>query len=94
MSKLKIYAKSIIIPLLVGGIIGFITSNSIDYNSLEQPFLAPPGIAFPIVWTLLYTLMGISYGILVDNSLVDSKLILFIIYSYLLMHCGLYFSLH
>ena len=74
MSKLKIYAKSIIIPLLVGGIIGFITSNSIDYNSLEQPFLAPPAIVFPIVWTILYTLMGISYGILVDNSLVDSKI--------------------
>ena len=74
MSKLKIYAKSIIIPLVVGGIIGFITSNSIDYNSLEQPFLAPPAIVFPIVWTILYTLMGISYGILVDNSLVDSKI--------------------
>lgn len=74
MSKLKIYAKSILIPLIVGGVIGFITSSSIDYNSLEQPFLSPPSIVFPIVWTILYTLMGISYGILVDNSLVDSKI--------------------
>lgn len=74
MSKFKIYAKSIIIPLLVGGVVGLIISKSIDYNSLQKPFLAPPSIVFPIVWTILYTLMGISYGILDSNSLVDSKI--------------------
>lgn len=74
MSKFKTYAKSIIIPLIVGGIVGLIISKSIDYNSLQKPFLAPPSIAFPIVWSILYILMGISYGILVDNSLVDSKI--------------------
>ena len=74
MSKFKIFFKSILIPLLVGGIIGFITSNSIDYNSLILPPLAPPGIVFPIVWTILYILMGISYGILECKSLVDSKI--------------------
>lgn len=74
MSKFKIYAKSILIPVLVGSLIGFITSSFIDYNSLEKPFLAPPSIAFPIVWTILYILMGISYGILKSNSLIDSKI--------------------
>lgn len=74
MSKFKIYAKSILIPVLVGGFVGFITSSFIDYNSLEKPFLSPPSIVFPIVWTILYTLMGISYGILKSNSLVDSKI--------------------
>lgn len=74
MSKIKIYAISILIPILVGGFIGLITSNSIDYNSLEKPFLSPPSIVFPIVWTILYTLMGISYGILKSNSLTDSKI--------------------
>ena len=71
MSKFKIYFKSIIIPLLVGGIVGFIISGSMDYNSLEKPFLAPPSITFPIVWTILYTLMGVSYGFLATNSLID-----------------------
>ena len=28
---------------------------------------------FPIVWTILYVLMGISYGILESNELIDSK---------------------
>lgn len=74
MSKFKIYAKSIIIPLIVGGIIGLIISKSINYNSLQKPFLSPPSIVFPIIWTILYALMGISYGILVDNNLVDFKI--------------------
>lgn len=49
MKKIKIYIKSILIPVIVGGIVGLIISSSIDYNSLERPFLAPPSIAFPIV---------------------------------------------
>ena len=74
MSKFKIYFKAILIPVLVGGIVGFLISGSIDYNSLEKPFLSPPSMTFPIVWTILYILMGISYGILASNSLVDSKI--------------------
>ena len=30
------------------------------YQELNKPFLSPPGILFPIVWTILYILMGIS----------------------------------
>ena len=74
MSKFKVYAKSILIPVVIGGIIGIITSSFIDYNSLEKPFLSPPSIAFPIVWTILYILMGVSYGILKDKSLIDSDI--------------------
>ena len=68
------YIKAILIPVIVGAVIGFITSNFIDYNTLKQPFLAPPAIAFPIVWTILYVLMGVSYGILDSNNLVDSDI--------------------
>ena len=39
-----------------------------DYETLKQPLLAPPAIVFPIVWTILYVLMGISYGILKTNN--------------------------
>lgn len=74
MSKIKIYAKSILIPVIVGGIVGLLISQSMDYNSLTKPFLAPPAIIFPIVWTILYILMGISYGILQSKDLVDSKI--------------------
>ena len=74
MGKIKIYAKSILIPVLIGGIVGLIISSAIDYNSLQKPFLAPPSIVFPIVWTILYILMGISYGILKSKSLTDKKI--------------------
>lgn len=74
MSKFKIYLKSILIPVIAGTIIGFITSSFIDYNSLIQPPFAPPSILFPIVWSILYVLMGISYGILKSNSLTDSNI--------------------
>ena len=74
MSKFKIYAKSILIPVIVGGVVGLIISDSIDYNTLQKPFLSPPSILFPIVWTILYILMGISYGILQSNQLVDKKI--------------------
>ena len=74
MNKIKIYVKSILIPVLVGAFVGIITSSYINYNTLQQPPLSPPAILFPIVWTILYTLMGISYGILESNSLVDSRI--------------------
>lgn len=73
MSKFKIYAKSILIPVIIGGIVGLIISRFIDYNSLQKPFLSPSSILFPIIWTILYILMGVSYGILEDKSLIDSK---------------------
>lgn len=73
MSKFKIYAKSILIPVIVGGIVALIISGSIDYNSLQKPTLAPPSILFPIMWTILYVLMGISYGMLKMDFTVDSK---------------------
>lgn len=74
MSKFKTYLKAIVIPLAVGGIVGLLISGSMDYGSLEKPFFAPPSILFPIVWTILYILMGVSYGILDSNMLVDSEI--------------------
>lgn len=74
MKNSGIYFKSILIPLLIGGLVGFLTSNYIDNNNLIEPSFAPPGILFPIVWTILYTLMGVSYGILKSNSLTNEKI--------------------
>lgn len=74
MSKFKIYAKSIFIPLIIGALVGFIISGTIDYNTLKKPVFSPPSIAFPIVWAILYILMGISYGILKKKSLLNPKI--------------------
>ena len=63
MNKFKLFI-SILIPVAIGGVVGFIINPYINYNSLIQPPLSPPSIAFPIVWTILYILMGISYYLL------------------------------
>lgn len=71
--KIKMYALAIIIPLALGGIVGFITSGSMDYDMLRQPALSPPAILFPIVWTILYILMGVSFGLLMDKGVLDDN---------------------
>ena len=60
---------SIGISLLTGGLAGFLTQNSMTfYNQLTKPPLSPPGWIFPIVWTLLYILMGISAYIIYESN--------------------------
>ena len=49
------------LPVILGGLVGFIISGSIDYNELIQPPLAPPSWLFPVMWTIIYLLMGLSY---------------------------------
>ena len=73
--KIKIYIKSIIIPVIVGGLVGVLISKFIDYNTIHKPPLSPSSIAFPIAWTILYILMGISYGIL-KNQYINNLSIL------------------
>lgn len=51
----------IFLPIILGSIVGFIISQNIDYQDLIKPPLAPPKILFPIAWTIIYLLMGISY---------------------------------
>lgn len=46
------------IPLAVGGLATLLSGGMSDYRTLEQPPLSPPGWVFPVVWTVLYLLMG------------------------------------
>ena len=74
MNKFFTYFKSILVPLIVGGVVGFITSKYMNLDTLNKPFLTPPSVVFPIAWGILYVLMGISYGILKDKGLTDKKI--------------------
>ena len=74
MNRIIIYIKAILLPVLVGALVGIITSGSMDYNMLQKPPLAPPGAVFPIVWTILYILMGASYGFLKVNNQTDEEI--------------------
>jgi len=70
MKNLKALVISILIPLSVGALSAFLTKNSMStYEKLIQPPLSPPGWLFPIVWTILFILMGISsYMIYISDS--------------------------
>ena len=70
---IKLLAKCIAIPLLVGAVAGFISGGGMRvFESVNQPPLSPPAWAFPVVWTILYTLMGISsYRILTSGAKED-----------------------
>ena len=61
MKNLKALIISLAISLGAGALSGFLAGDSMGlYQNLEQPPLSPPGWIFPVVWTILYTLMGIS----------------------------------
>ena len=63
--NLKKLITSILIPLIVGILSAVITNGSMDvYGMIKTPPLAPPSILFPIVWTILFVLMGISLYII------------------------------
>ena len=51
---------ALIIPLAVGGLAAALSGGMGNYRQLNQPPLSPPGWVFPIVWTILYLLMGYS----------------------------------
>ena len=51
---------SLLIPVAVGSISALISRIPGRYAGMQQPPFSPPAIVFPIVWTALYILMGIS----------------------------------
>ena len=57
-----------LLPIIGGAIVGLITSGYMDYQDMVKPPLSPPGIVFPIIWTILYILMGISYFIATKDN--------------------------
>jgi translocator protein len=63
---MKPYLKLIIaiaIPLLVGGVSGFFTTESVNgwFTTINKPSFNPPNWIFAPVWTTLYILMGIAF---------------------------------
>ena len=59
---MKANAKKLLIslgiPLAVGGLSALLSGGMSDYAALNQPPLSPPGWVFPVVWTILYLLIG------------------------------------
>ena len=68
-SPWKIYALFILITEAVGFLSGWLTRDGakVYSQSIVQPPLSPPAIVFPIVWTVLYVLMGYGASV-IDRS--------------------------
>ena len=76
LQKVKQYGV-IAIPLLVGILASILVDFNI-YKEINLPSIAPPAILFPIVWSILYILMGISLYLIIRDGNNRSNIILFI----------------
>lgn len=68
--RLKPLFISLFIPLvLVGGIGSFFAAGAPSlYMQLKLPPLSPPAWVFPVVWTILYALMGLASYLIYDST--------------------------
>lgn len=73
MKKAKPYIISILISVGTGLLSAFFTRDNMNlYEEISTPALSPPAILFPIVWTILYVLMGVSAAIVYNSVSVGS----------------------
>lgn len=58
----KTYAAWVLLTEAVGGLAGWLTreGTKLYTEQIVRPPLSPPAIVFPIVWVVLYALMGVS----------------------------------
>lgn len=61
-AKIRDYVISVLIALGVGALAAYFTEDGMRtlYAETRVPVLSPPSELFPVVWTILYFLMGIS----------------------------------
>lgn len=89
-----------LLPIIGGAIVGLITSGYMGYQDIVKPPLSPSGIVFPIVWTILYILMGTSYFLATkdneDNKELDQiyllQLFVNFIWPIIFFVLGMYFT--
>lgn len=92
------YILSILIPLAVGGIAAIFTAKGMPFYEMQRkPWFTPPEVLFPIAWTILYILMGISTAIIWKSDSPDKMAALKIYAAQLIVNffwSVLFFGLH
>ena len=79
MKKAKPYVFSILLALTVGGLSALSTANNMNiYDKITMPPLSPPGWLFPVVWTILFILMGISAALIFVSDSAQKESALFV----------------
>jgi len=65
----KSAAVSILIALAVGGLSSFLTRGEMaEYEAAAKPALAPGPTVFPVVWSVLFILMGLAAALVYDSG--------------------------
>ena len=61
-SSWKVYGAWILLAEAVGALSGWLARKEMEIYSevVRQPPLSPPSVVFPIVWGILYALMGVG----------------------------------
>lgn len=87
----------IALPLIIGALSALLTRGSMQtFEMINKPPLSPPGWIFPIVWTILYVLMGISsYLVVISDQPNDKALsVYFLQLAFNFFWSILFFNLH
>lgn len=72
--KLRPYIISVAISLGTGLLSALLTKNNMNiYEEITTPPLSPPAFLFPVVWTVLYVLMGISAALVYTEKSASMK---------------------
>ncbi len=72
---------------LGGGIlVGLLTSGREVYETLGKPPLSPPAILFPIIWSILYTLMAVSASLILSSKSLKTDSAMKIYYTQLIVN--------
>lgn len=68
------FIVAVALPLSVGGLSALFTGDIESlYDSVVNPPFAPPASVFPIVWGILYVLMGIALYLVVKDGFEDGE---------------------
>lgn len=79
---------SLVLTLGVGFLSGIVSGANTKntFKTLNKPALSPPAAVFPIVWTILFTLMGISLYIILTSESKDKKKSIILFFSQLIVN--------
>ena len=70
----KLLIVCLVVPLAVGGLAALITGGGMDaFEALNKPPLSPPGWLFPVVWSILYVLMGFASWVVLVSGQAQQK---------------------
>ena len=88
MKKVFYVIVAIALCLFVGWLSSLLNVDSIAswYPTLNRSSLTPPAVVFPVVWSVLYVLIGISAGLLYGAHDISKKLLLWLFALQLLLN--------